>query len=277
MMPLAAALFRWRPVRSVRSLPLAPRLIYTAGFLGGSVYFTASAAALIRAVWDVADWVAVLVVIAAVTGLGQLLARRPLPGPATIIRCLLALAVAALLPLTHQPADVLGPGAGQLPLPLLAAGSLLFCVGWESMSQALDRTAWLTAVLACSVLAGAACWWAGATGLTSRLSAGASWDVPVGTAAAGLLILFAAGNTAALAAFWQAGSQNGWRPGQLAAAAAVFAGFAVLAGSGADRSWALVVPGLAILSLYTAFALAAAVRSRAEPARVAVVCPDPGI
>lgn len=267
-MPLAAALFRWRPVRSVRDLPLAPRLVYSAGFLGGSVYFTASAVALVRAVWDVGAWAAVLVVMAAVTVLGRLLARRPLPAPAIVLRCVLALAVAALLPLTDRPADALGPAGGQLPLPALAVASLLLCVGWESAGQALDRTAWLVAVLSCSAVAGAACWWAGATGLRSALSAGPGWDRPVAAVAAGLLILFAGGNTAALAAFWQGGgSRVGRRPGQLVAAAAVFAGYGVLAGSGADRGWVLLVPGLATLSLYTAFALA---RRPAGPARTAM-------
>lgn len=45
------------------------------------------------------------------------------------------------------------------------------------------------------------------------------------------------------------------RAGQLWAAAAVFAAYAALAGSGADRGWSLLLPGLATLALYTGFAL----------------------
>ncbi len=277
-LPLAAALFWWRPfggdsgdVRSVRELPAAPRAIYSIGFLGGSVYFAASAVAVLRALWQVPAWVAVTAVAAAVTVLGQGLARRPLPAAVTGLRCLLALAVAALLPLTAGPAEALGPAAGRLPLPVLALASLLVCVGWEAIpALRLDRATVRAAALICAAAAAATCVWAGATGLRAGLPDG-NWDVPVGAVAIGLLILFAAGNTAALAAFWPSGAarsgaarpnaagsgaaRSALRTGQLWAAVAVFTGYAALAGSGADRGWSLLLPGLATLVLYTGFAL----------------------
>jgi hypothetical protein len=72
----------------------------------------------------------------------------------------------------------------------------------------------------------------------------------------GLLILFAAGNTVALAAFWQSRSaRSGSHTRQLWAAAAVVAACVVLEAAGVDRGWFLLVPGLATLTLYTGFAL----------------------
>lgn len=264
-LPLAAALFWWRPfggaARSVRELPAVPRAIYSAGFIGGSVYFAASAVAVLRSLWQVPAWTAVVAVAAAVTVLGQWLARRALPAAVIGLRCLLALAVAALLPLTAGPAQALGPAAGQLPLPALALASLLVCVGWEAIpALGLDRATAVTAALVCAGAAGAACVWAGTTDARAGLAEGQG-DISVGVLATGLLIVFAAGNTAALAAFWQPGAApadaagSGPRTGQLWAAAAVFAGYAALAGSGADRSWSLLLPGLATLTLYTGFAL----------------------
>ncbi len=258
---LAAALFLWRPFggagRSVRELPVTARLIYSVGFLGGSVYFASAAVAVLREIWQAPAWAVVALVAVAVTVCGQGLARRALPTAAVGLRCLLALAVAALLPLTAGPAEALGPAAGRLPLPVLALAALLVCVGWESLpALGLDRAAGLTAALVCAAAACAACVWAGATGLRTAVPSG-DWDTPVGVVAAGLLILFTAGNTAALAAFWHTpgSARAGIRTGQLWAAAAVFAGYAALAGSGADRGWSLLLPGVAILALYTGFAL----------------------
>lgn len=209
---------------------------------------------MLRALWQVPAWAAVAVVAAAVAVLGQGLARRALPAVALGVRCLLALAVAALLPLTLGPAEALGSAAGRLPLPALA--SLLVCGGWEAIpALGLDWATALTAALICAAAAGAACVWAGVTGARAAVPDG-QWDVPVGVLAIGLLILFTAGNTAALAAFWQpAAARSGLRAGQLWGTATVFAAYAALASSGVDRSWVLLLPGLATLALYTGFAL----------------------
>lgn len=259
-MLLAAALFHWRPfgghVRSVRELPAIPRGIYSVGFLGGSGYFLASAAAVLRAVWQLPAWAAALAVALALGALGQLLARRPLPAAVIGVRCLLALGVAMALPLTGRPAEALGPAAGQLPLLVLALASLLVCVGWEALpALGLGRAGSLTAAVICAVAGAGASVWAGVTG-TPAGSPGTQWDAPVGAVLVGLLILFAAGNTVALAAFWHAGAaRSGLRTGQLGAAAAVIAACATLQVTGVDRGWILLAPGVATLTLYTGFAL----------------------
>lgn len=259
-LPLAAALFQWRPfggaARSVRELPAVPRAVYSVGFVGGSVYFAASAVAVLRALWQVPVWVAVPAVAVAVAVLGQSLARRALSAAVTGLRCLLALAVAAALPLSAGPAQALGPDAGRLPLPVLALAALLVCVGWEAIpALRLDRATTVTAALICAGAAGAACVWAGTAEVRAGWADGQG-DIAVGVLAVGLLILFTAGNTAALAAFWQPGAaRSGLRTGQLWATATVFAGYAALAGSGVDRSWSLLLPGLATLTLYFGFAL----------------------
>ncbi|HTZ43400.1 MAG TPA: hypothetical protein VMB79_06010 [Jatrophihabitans sp.] len=259
-MVAAAALFASRPFgglgRTVRELPDAARALYSLGFLGGTTYFVTAAAAVGHSVWRVPVPAATATVLLAVTVLGRLLLRRPLGPVAVAVRCGLAVLAAVSLPLTTGPAAALA--AGRLPVLVPGLAALLLCVGWESLpALGLGRRAAWSAGLGCALVAVAACWWASAR--TSTGSPGL--DAPVGALVAVLLVLFAAGNTAALPGFWVGGRRR--EPGQLVVVGVVALGCLALAGHA--RAWALLLPGLATLTLYAAFAVRALLARPARP------------